>query len=70
MASHWNRLRYTPVLPLGRDGRRVTASKEHLELSRSAASEGMVLLKNDSHVLPLKKGAKVALVRKEPADYV
>ena len=70
MASHWNRLRYTPVLPLGRDGRRATASKEHLELSRSAASEGMVLLKNDSHVLPLKKGAKVALFGKATADYV
>ncbi len=70
MASHWNRLRYTPVLPLGRDGRRVTASKEHLELSRAAASEGMVLLKNDSHVLPLKKGTKVALFGKATADYV
>ena len=70
MASNWNRLRYTPVLPLGKDGRRVTASKEHLELSRSAASEGMVLLKNDNHVLPLKKGAKVALFGKATADYV
>ena len=70
MISHWNRLRYTPVLPLGKDGRRVTASKEHLELSRSAASEGMVLLKNDQHVLPLKRGTRVALFGKATADYV
>ena len=70
MASYWNRLRYNPVLPLGMDGRRATASKEHLKLSRSAASEGMVLLKNDNHVLPLKKGTKVALFGKATADYV
>ena len=70
MASYWNRLRYTPVLPLGSDGRKVTASKEHLELSRSAASEGMVLLKNENHVLPLERGAKVALFGKATADYV
>ncbi len=65
-----NRLRYTPVLPLGKDGRRVTASKEHLELSRAAASEGMVLLKNEDHALPLKHGEKVALFGKATADYV
>ena len=70
MKGHWNRLRYTPVLPLGKDGRRVTASKEHLELARSAASEGMVLLKNENHVLPLKHGTKVALFGKATADYV
>ncbi len=70
MSNHWNRLRYLPVLPLGKDGRLVTASKEHLELSRSAASEGMVLLKNEGHVLPLEHGAKVALFGKATADYV
>ena len=70
MNSHWNRLRYTPVLPLGEDGRRITASREHLELSRQVASEGMVLLKNEDHVLPLKKGIKVALFGKGTADYV
>ncbi len=70
MSNHWNRLRYMPVLPLGKDGRLVTASKEHLELSRSAASEGMVLLKNKDHVLPLAHGAKVALFGKATADYV
>lgn len=70
MNNHWSRLRYTPVLPLGRDGRLATASKEHLELSRAAASEGMVLLKNENHVLPLAKGTKVALFGKATADYV
>ncbi len=70
MKNHWSRLRYTPVLPLGRDGRIVTASKEHLELSRAAASEGMVLLKNENHTLPLEKGTKVALFGKGSADYV
>ena len=70
MKNRWNRLRYTPVLPLGRDGRLATASKEHLELSRAAASEGMVLLKNENHVLPLAKGTKVALFGKACADYV
>ena len=70
MKNRWKRLRYTPVLPLGRDGRLVTASKEHLELSRAAASEGMVLLKNENHVLPLAKGTKVALFGKASADYV
>ncbi len=59
-----------PVLPLGKDGRLVTASKEHLELSRSAASEGMVLLKNEGGVLPLARGTKVALFGKGTVDYV
>lgn len=30
-------------------------------LSRKAAAEGMVLLKNENHLLPLKKGSKIAL---------
>ena len=70
MEERWSRLRYTPVRPLGRDGRIVTASKEHLELSRAAASEGMVLLKNQDHVLPLAKGTKAALFGKATVDYV
>lgn len=64
------RFRYMPCLPLGKDGRRVTASKEHLEISRKAACEGMVLLKNKNNTLPLKKGEKVALFGKATIQYV
>ena len=37
----WIRARYLPGLPLGKDGRRVTAGKEHIALSRRAAREDM-----------------------------
>lgn len=47
----------------------ITGCKEHLELSRKAAGEGMVLLKNDNHILPLKKGTKVALFGVGCVDY-
>ena len=33
----------------------------HRELSRMAAAEGIVLLKNENHVLPLKAGSSIAL---------
>ena len=65
----WQRIRFLSPLPLGKDGRRVTGSKEHLELSKSIAKEGMVLLKNEG-ILPLKKGSRVALFGKAVFDYV
>lgn len=68
--SKWQRINYQPVLPLGEDGKRLTGSKEHIELSRKAASEGMVLLKNTNDALPLSKGAKVVLLGKGTIDFV
>ncbi len=64
------RFRYQPCLPLGKDGRRVTASEEHAALSRRAASEGMVLLKNENNALPLSKNEKVALFGKATIEYI
>lgn len=66
----WQRLKYLHGLPLGEDGRRITGSQKHIDLSREAACEGMVLLKNNNSLLPLKKGARVALFGKASADYV
>lgn len=66
----WSRFLYQPCLPLGEEGRRITGCREHIQLSREAAAEGMVLLKNEKQVLPLKKGTKLALFGKASADYV
>ena len=68
--NKWSRINYHPNLPLGADGTRVTASEAHIRLSRDAAREGMVLLKNEAGVLPLARGAKVALFGKGTFDYV
>ena len=68
--ERWARAKYQPVLPLGEDGRRITGSREHIMLSRDAAKEGMVLLKNQKDVLPLAKGSRVALFGKATFDYV
>ncbi|MGI6106514.1 MAG: glycoside hydrolase family 3 C-terminal domain-containing protein [Lachnospiraceae bacterium] len=68
--EHWFREKYCPSLPLGKDGRRVTASAEHIEISKKAAEEGMVLLKNDGGVLPLAEGSRAALFGKATIDFV
>ncbi len=65
----WQRIKYQPNTPLEKN-RRVTACKEHIELSKNAAKEGMVLLKNQINTLPLKYGTKVALFGKASFDYV
>ena len=42
-----------------------TVTKRELEnrkVARKAAAEGMVLLKNEGQLLPLKEGTKVALI--------
>ena len=66
----WQRIKYHPNLPLYEGKERVTGSAEHIQLSRRAAGEGMVLLKNEGNILPLRKGARVALFGKACIDYV
>lgn len=68
--NKYARFRYQPCIPLGEDGRCATASKKHTQLSRNAATEGMVLLKNDNNALPLKKGERVALFGKATIEYI
>ena len=65
----WIRARFQPNLPL-EDGTRVTACPEHIALSRQAAEEGMVLLKNRGGLLPLAPGSRAALFGKGSFDYV
>jgi len=38
-----------------------TYEKKHRKIARKAAAEGMVLLKNENQILPLKKGSEIAL---------
>ena len=66
----WQRSFFQPNLPLSKDGQRVTACKEHIALSKAAAKEGMVLLKNENNTLPFAKGIKLALFGKGCVDYV
>lgn len=66
----WTRVMYQPNIPLGENGEKVTVSKAHITLSKEAAKEGMVLLKNDGNLLPLARGSKVALFGKASFDYV
>lgn len=66
----WQRVLYLPNLPLGEGGEKVTACKQHRLLAKEAAKEGMVLLKNENEVLPLKQGSKIALFGKGSFDYV
>ena len=65
----WTRALYQPNLPLSPDGY-VTASPAHIALSKQAAQEGMVLLKNNDSLLPLRSGSRVALFGKGSFDYV
>ncbi len=64
------RFRYQPCIPLGEDGRCVTASQKHISLSRKAAGEGMVLLKNENNALPFAEGEKIALFGKATIEYI
>ena len=66
----WQRVKYQPNTPLGANGQKLTASKAHTELSKQAAKEGMVLLKNENSLLPFEKGTRLAVFGKASADYV
>ncbi len=66
----WLRHKYQPVKPLGPDGRRASGSAEHIALSRRAAGEGIVLLKNEKQALPLMKGQKIVLLGKASEEYI
>lgn len=67
---NWTRLKYNLTTPLGENGKRVTGSEEHIALSRQAARESMVLLKNTDSSLPFVCGKKLALFGKGIYDYV
>lgn len=68
--NKWIRPKYMPCLPLGNNYSRITECREHRQLSRMAAGEGAVLLKNDNALLPFKKGAKIAIFGKSQIDFV
>ncbi|MBO5458695.1 MAG: hypothetical protein J5981_00405 [Lachnospira sp.] len=54
--NKWIRPNFMPCLPLGDNHSRITECDEHRQLSRMAANEGTVLLKNNDNLLPFKKG--------------
>jgi len=66
----WTRARFTPCIPLGDNRSCITACEKHVSLSRRAACEGTVLLKNENGFLPFVKGTKVAVFGKAQIDYV
>ena len=66
----WTRFFYQPGIGLGENGSRLTQSREHIDISRQAACEGMVLLKNDRDILPVAEGTRLALFGEGTFDYV
>ena len=68
--ERWARINYQPAIALGENGQRLTGSFKHAQISRNAACEGMVLLKNENKLLPFSKGAKIALFGRGHIDYI
>lgn len=66
----WARIKYMPCMPIGDNHSRITGCDRHIQLARKAAQEGMVLLKNNGGVLPLEKGARVAVFGAAQINYV
>ena len=58
----WTRARFQPNLPFGENQTKVTACPSHLALARQAGREGIVLLKNENGLLPVKKGTRLEKV--------
>ena len=68
-AEKWVRYKYNLTTNIGHNNARLTGCKEHVELSRKVAGEGMVLLENNG-LLPLKNNTTVALFGIGSIDYV
>lgn len=49
---------------------KITGCQKHIDLSRYAATEGMVLLKNEGQTLPFARGTKIALFGQASVAYV
>ena len=65
----WARYKYSLTTNIGENNKRLTGCKEHVDLSRKVAGEGMVLLENNG-LLPLKANTTVALFGIGSIDYV
>ena len=65
----WCRYKYNLTNGIGKNGERITGCREHIQLSREAATEGMVLLENNG-ILPLKENTTVSLFGIGSIDYV
>ncbi len=68
-AEKWARYNFNLTTNIGKDGQRITACQEHIDLSRKIATEGMVLLENNG-LLPLKENTTVSLFGIGSLDYV
>lgn len=68
MSSKWQRIRYMPPKPLYDGQERVTGGPAHIALTREAAADGMVLLKNIDAAHAYTDTAMVVLCRYSVED--
>lgn len=69
LPEKWSRYKYNLTNGIGENQSCVTGCKQHIELSRTVAAEGMVLLENNG-TLPLKENTTVSLFGIGSIDYV